>query len=230
MYDLARSSLHNLLSFNRLQCLILNNIESKCLKDLFDQLSALLSLSSLVIATIDHHPNRANIYREVFRLRTLKYCKLSLAAWKTSESLPICVDEYSPIKYLSITNSVYLHELDGLLSYVPQLCRLSLNLCTDNRRPRTQRCPHVYHQLTHISIRLGALIFDRLEQIIRELFPMTKVLRLTVLSYVDRTDVNGKMWKQLITCHLPKLQTFNIRREMVVGHGTVQLSVEDLIN
>lgn len=230
MYDLAFSSIHKLLPFNRLKCLILNNIESNCLENFLSQLSSLTSLASLAIATIDHDSNRAHIYREVFRLRTLKYCKLSLSAWKASESLSMCVDECSSIEYLIITNSVYLHELDGLLSYVPQLRRLSLNLSTDNRRPRTQRCPHVYYQLTYLSIRLGALIFDRLEEIIRELFPMTEVLRLTVLSYVERTDVNGNMWKQLITCHLPKLQMFNIRREVTIGHGTAQLNIEDLIS
>ena len=131
---------------------------------------------------------------------------------------------------MTITNSVYLHELDGLLSYVPQVRRLSLNLSTDNRRPRTQRCLDICQHLTYISVRLGALIFDRLEEIIRELFPMIEVLRLIVLSYVDQTDVNGHMWKQLITVHLPKLQIFDIQREVGVGHGTVRLNVNDLIN
>ena len=230
MYDLALSPLCKILPFNRLECLILNNIESKCLENLLDHFSSLSSLSTLVITTTGYDSNKAKIYREIFRLRALKYCKLSLSTWRTSESLPISVDEYSPIEHLTITNSVYLHELDGLLSYVPQVRRLSLNLSTDNRRPRTQRCLDICQHLTYISVRLGALIFDRLEEIIRELFPMIEVLRLIVLSYVDQTDVNGHMWKQLITVHLPKLQIFDIQREVGVGHDTVRLNVNDLIN
>ncbi|CAF2153987.1 unnamed protein product [Rotaria magnacalcarata] len=56
----------------------------------------------------------------------LKYCKISFNNYLLTESpLNISIDEYSPIEHLIINNEFDIDKLAVLLSYIPQLRRLS---------------------------------------------------------------------------------------------------------
>ena len=232
MYDCVVSSLERLLAFNRIQCLILENIQFECLKNLLDQPFSLSLLSSLVITSNDI-PNKVNIYRQIFRLPALKYCKLFFKGWNASGSLPTCVDEYSPIEHLVIKNSIDLYEFDSLLSYVPHLRRVSLDLYANYQkiRSRTQKFPFVCKQLTHISLRLsGGIKFHFFEDIIRELFPMVEVLHLTLPCYFDRLYANAHKWEQLISSHLSYLRIFDIQCRLPAAYDITPLTIDALMN
>ena len=232
MYDYVLSSLKNLLTFNRIECLILDNIESKCLENLLHQLLSLTQLSSLTITTTEDVRNRSDIYRGIFSLRALKFCKLSLPASSVYDALPICVSEYSPIEHLIIKKVTYLHQLHSLLSYVPHLCRVSLNLNESRLKKRsTKRCPFICKQLTHISLGLSHSVeFAIFEEIIRELFSMTEVFHLTLLTDWDEPYANANKWEQLITTHLPHLRIFDINFHFDSAYDITPLTVDTPMN
>ncbi|CAF3643583.1 unnamed protein product [Rotaria sordida] len=117
---------HKILKFRRLETLILDNIESYCLENLLYQLTSSPFLSSLIITSvIDNVINKNTIYRQIFRLPALKYCKLSLKGSVHPDPLPVATNEYSPVEHLIINNTVRCEQLNSLISYVPQLRRLS---------------------------------------------------------------------------------------------------------
>ena len=185
MYDYVLSSISKLSKFQQLETLILDNIESKYFEYVLNQLRRLSLLSSLVISSINTVKNKYIIYRQVFGLPTLQYCKLSLSGWSDSELLPISTNEYSLIEHLIITSNIEMRELDKLLSYVPQLRRLSVHSFTLTCLSRTKLCPFVLNYLTHISFNESPLRFRYFEQIIIDLFPMIQVLYLTLNCHVD---------------------------------------------
>jgi hypothetical protein len=230
MYDLTLSSIFKLSEFQRLKTLILHNIESKCLENLLDQLPSLSLLSSLVITSVDIVKNKNNIYRQIFRLSALKYCKLSLLGWTTSESLPVSTNEYSSIEHLIITNYMYIHQLDNFLSYVPQLRRLSFHLQQDTWQERTKICPFVLNNLTHISFRLDSIKFDQFEQLVTDLFPMIQVLHLTSAYHAGRAYLDIEKWEQLIISHKLNLRIFDIQLDISIGDNDDQLRLETQIN
>ena len=177
IHDFVLPSLDRILPLNRVGRLILKNIEFKCLENLFNRLLSLSQLSSLTITTADDAQENSNTYQLIFRLPALKYCKLSLLGYNRTKSLPICTNEYSPIEHLIITNVIPLEEeFDGLLSYVPRLRRLSLQLA-DSPLMRKPKHSLICKQLTHISLQLGSSIkFDTFQEVVREIFPMIEVL------------------------------------------------------
>jgi hypothetical protein len=128
MYDDRAFSLFRITSnFCRLETVIFDNIESDYLDHFLHQLTSLSSLSSLTITTADNVEDKIHIYREIFRLPALKYCKLSLGERIGSNLLSFATNEYSPIEHFIIENGIHIDQLDSLLSYVPRLRRLSLH-------------------------------------------------------------------------------------------------------
>ena len=232
MYDAVLSSLKKLLPFNRIENLIVNNIECFRLDNLLSQLSSSSSLSSLIITTVDNIQDKAKIYQKIFRLPALKYCKLSLSGWRSSSSLPNSGDECSPIEYLIITNSIYMHELDSLLSYVPQLRRLSLYLSESNSSMQTQGYSFVSNQLTHIDLRIEYVQFGAFAELVKK-FPTTiEVMCLTLTGYIrsEPTYTDANKWEQLIASYLPKLRIFDIQCDFSIYTDNFLLNMEEQLN
>jgi hypothetical protein len=214
IYDLVPSPVTILSEFLRLERLSLNNIESKYLKQLLLQLISLPSLSSLTIRSADHVKNPNTIYQQIFRVPTLKYCKVSLPPGRTTdEPLPISTNEYSSIEHLIIENKICLDHLDSLLSYVPQLRRFSIQLLEDSWKKRTKVSSLVFNHLTHISLQLDHIIFNQFEQLIVDLFPFVEVLRISIKNNRDTAYMDKKRWEQLILSHMTNLRIFDFRHE-----------------
>ena len=230
MYDSVLFSPEKLSAFNRIECLILDNIEFDCLEYLLNQLLSLSQLSSSTV-TARGVFDWTKIYGQICHLRVLKYCKLSVSARRTAQSLPLCVNECSPIEYLIITHGTDLNELDRLLLYIPHLRRASLYLTGGRGNLRTERCAFVYKQLTHISVRLSYSIkFNSFEKIIRELFPIVEVLRLILSEYFGQLYATVRKWEQLITTHLPYLQIFDIQYRLSAVYHTTALTADTRMN
>jgi hypothetical protein len=230
IYDFVFSSNYKLSEFYRVETLILHNIDSYYLDNLLDQLSSLSLLSSLVITSVDSVRNKNTIYHQIFRLPALKYCKLSLLGWTASESLPVNTNEYSSIEHLIITNSMYLYQLDSLLSYVPQLRRLSFNLQDDTWHKRTKICPFSLNQLTHVYFKLDYIKLDIFEQVVMDFFSTVQVLRLTLDYNADPAYMDANKWKQLIIYHIPNLRIFDVQFDFSANNNDYQLRIETRIN
>ncbi|CAF0910230.1 unnamed protein product [Rotaria sordida] len=128
-----------------------------------------------------------NLYHQIFRLPVLKYCKLLCKHYVLHRSLPVATNEYSPIECLVIKHRLQLHEVNALLSYVPQLRRLSLH-CEPRSSDTRIVSPSIYlNHLTHISLNIQYCPFNQLESIMESLFHQVQILYISVWSDDDGT-------------------------------------------
>ena len=213
--------------FTLLQAFAIHGIESKYLENLLNALLSLPNLSTLVIICKRHHvPNRSYLYKQIFRLSALKYCKLSLSLPKFFEYVhregsdriqPILygndgTSAFSPITHLIIEDTIVLDEFSALLSYVPQLRHLSIKrLCTSgNSQPNI--APIVSQQLTHVSLDLGNVYFDVFELLMKNILHKVHVLHASTPA--DQTYLSASRWESLIPLHMPYLRIFNIKQRV----------------
>ena len=217
MYDVIFSSIGKLSRFARIETLILNNIAKECFEVLLDQFASLSFLSALVITLADELMDRNHIYRRIFRLPALKYCKLSLIEYyKDDKPLPICTDEYScSIEHLVITNVIYYRQIDGLLSYLPHLRCLSLHLPSYGLDERIEVCHFALNSLTHVSFQLDSMSFNHFAQQIIDLrIHNLRVVYLTSNDVTSRDLCNADQWQKLILIHMPNLRIFDVQFDM----------------
>ncbi|CAF1090391.1 unnamed protein product [Adineta steineri] len=203
--DRIFSSLSN---FTQLKTLIIHGTEFQ-LTNLLNYIAVLPNLSSLVIILIDQVQQINKLYHQIFRLPVLNYCKISLLKESIqSEPLPIETKEFSSIKHLVIENPLHIDELNALLSYVPQLCRLSIHQL--NRSCKIPKEPYstILKHLTHISLFIGNMTFDDFELWIETISNQLKVLHISIKFDINFLDANR--WEKLIESHMPCLQIFDI--------------------
>ncbi|CAF1366204.1 unnamed protein product [Rotaria sp. Silwood1] len=174
--DVIFSPIRIVSKLTRLQALHINNIQSEYVEKLLKYLVSLSCLSSLIIIVIDCVENKNQLYRRIFRLPVLKYCKITMTKFVESEPLSIAINKYSSIEHLVINNGCYLHELISLLSYIPQLRRLSLRDLYGTFIEQTKSHSIVFNYLTHISINKTNMTFDELELLIKNHFPQIQSL------------------------------------------------------
>ncbi|CAF4039038.1 unnamed protein product [Adineta steineri] len=206
--------------FIHLQTFIIEDIESKYLENLLNDLLLLPNLSTLVIMCKHHYvSNRNNLYKQIFRLSTLKYCKLSLNPGKMFEyvsregsdriSPNTETNRFSPITHLVIEDTIVLYELSALLSHVPRLRHLSINrLCTSRLDVQPNICPIVSQKLTHVYLHLGNVYFDVFELLIKNILHQVQVLHISTPA--DPKYLIANRWKSLILFYMPYLQIFDI--------------------
>lgn len=102
IYALAVLPLYEISNFVRVETLILNNMKSERLESLLSQMAALSLLTALVITTVDDVLHKNEIYRRIFRLPALKYCKLTVQGLYTAGLSPIAIDECSSMEHLHL--------------------------------------------------------------------------------------------------------------------------------
>jgi hypothetical protein len=192
----------------QLRTLIIENIQSKYLENLLNDLFVLPHLSSLVIICNSYVPNRNTVYQQIFRLSALKYCKLSIHAPYPPEQLSIATNQFSPIVHLVIKDSINLNELSCLLSHVPQLHRLSIDNQVQYYNRQRNVWSNVSANLTHVYLNLEDVYFDKFEPLIKNLFRQLQIL--SILTSADRSYLDANRWKQLILSHMPYLRIFDI--------------------
>jgi len=191
-----------------LHTFIIKDIQLKYIENLLNDLFVLPNLSSLVIDCREYVSNRTNLYKQIFRLSALKYCKLSLKTLNQFESLPVETNEFSPITHLVIEDIISVNELYALLSYVPQIHRLSINQLTTSKYVQEDVSPIVSKQLTRVSLDLGNVTFDNFVPLIKNLFHEVQVLHISTPA--DRTYIIADRWEFLILSYMPYLRVFDI--------------------
>ncbi|CAF4818866.1 unnamed protein product [Rotaria sp. Silwood1] len=171
------------LSFNHLESLIVEYLESDIFISFLTNLAYLPYLSSLSMKTWNIYANLNDIYRVIFALPTLRYGKFSLCRDDSPISLPMTTNQQlSTIEHLVISHSCKFNELFTILSYTSQHCRLSFM--------------DAYDDDTNIGIMSPITIYSKL-----------KVLHITIRS--DNIDyLDSIRWKKLILEYLPQLEKF----------------------
>jgi hypothetical protein len=198
------------LAFTRLEKLTLHNIISILLEQVLTHFISSSCLLSLDITCIDIVQDESNLYRQIFRLPRLKYCKLSCEHYVSHGLIPVATNEYSPIEYLVIKHQLQFHEMNALLSYVPQLRRLLISCESSSSDTQTVSSSIVLNHLTHLSLNIDDFLFDQVESIMKNLFHRVQVLHISIIATNDATYYDANRWKQLILSFLPYLRIFNI--------------------
>jgi hypothetical protein len=227
--DLNSTPFLKISNFVRIERFVIDNIESKYLQNVLSELVFLPVLSSMSITCIGDVRNTSAIYYKIFRLSALKYCKLSLEEEHHDEPLLIATNQYSPIEHLVIECYRYLPNLSSLLSYVPQIRRLSLNTVYMSWMRPTQLSAVVLNHLMHVSFRLHHIDFDQFEQLIGDRFLTIEVLRISIRYSSDPTYLIANRWKQLISFRMTNLRIFDIEVDVSVGNNDNQLPTETQI-
>ena len=206
IFDLDISPHHILSRFSRLKTLILENIELVQIENVFKDIVTLSNLSSLVIIPIE--PVRyVSPYPHLFRQPTLKYCKMAYyKLYHFNQSLCDTI-QYSSIEQLVIKNEIDTEDLVTLLSYVPQLRRLSFDYSKRINNSVLNR-PITLNYLTHLFLKINNISFNDFELLIKSLFRTIQVLHIS--AGVGEEYLNANRWEQLISSFMPFLRVFDI--------------------
>ncbi|CAF1586584.1 unnamed protein product, partial [Adineta steineri] len=154
----------------QLTTLILNKIEANYIEPIVNHLSSLPVLSSLTMISINKLIKKNNIYYKLFRLSKLKYCQISIGLLQCPKSLLAATNEFSAIEYLIINNGISIDPLIIILSYVPQLRRLSIHYLTESKYNRIKKDSINLNYLTNVSIRLLCVPFNQFETLMINYF------------------------------------------------------------
>ncbi|CAM4969866.1 unnamed protein product [Rotaria socialis] len=218
------SSPRILLQFIHLKQLVLDNIQMKYLRKIFDCLmhSPLPKLYSLSISIIDCIESLDILFVDLFNLSTLKYCKLKYETktYEISSFLNVIKSNSSPIEYLIINGRFPFIALNNLLCCLPQLHYLSINCLADSVGyiGRNKLSPIQLNYLKYVSLKLDCIRFYQVEEIFKNFFHYIHTLRLT--THNDENYLNAKQWEELIISYMPCLRIFDINHTNSVNYDT----------
>ncbi|CAF1179612.1 unnamed protein product [Rotaria sordida] len=208
--DLLFSPVRITSKFIRLETLIFDNIKSKYLLNILNHSKFLPNLSSLIIIPIDRCRNPNKIYQYIFCLPVLKYCRISLKEeYFNHFSLSISTNVTSHIQHLVIDHKFSLHNLNALLSYVPQLRCLIFHCLDGTHSNKSETFSCLSNNLTHVSINIKNVTFENFEIIVKNLFHQLETLHISTNN--DRIYVDANRWKQLILSFMPNIRIFDFQ-------------------
>jgi len=184
---------------------MINNIKSKYVNKLLNDLTSLSNLSSLTIILGDLIEDENIFYQSIFRLPVLKYCKISFNV-RVKCTLAFTTNKFSPIEHLIINNDCDYDQFIAILSYVPQLRRLH---CHSLSRLSNTDKTIILKYLTYLEIELKNLSFSEFEQCIINLFPQLEVLYVSRNADVGYLDAHK--WKRLTSSHLRNLRILDVQ-------------------
>ncbi|CAF4973866.1 unnamed protein product, partial [Rotaria sp. Silwood1] len=198
-------------SLTALESLRIYDIEPIRLISLLINLASLPRLFSLSIKTSNTYENLNDIYRLIFTLPTLKWCRFIFDRKNSSFSLPMAINkQQSTIEYLSIHHHCTLNELYTIISYTPQLRRLKLCHKLEIDSNIRTISPIILANLTNVSIYMHHVKFDEFEIFIRKICSTLKILHINIYSQ-DIAFLDAYQWEKLILKSLPQLEKFYLR-------------------
>ncbi|CAF1360040.1 unnamed protein product [Rotaria sordida] len=200
-------------SFNRLQSIVLKDVEAHNSLFVFSCLKLLPHLVSLTMSmTIPWFYNLNHIYRTILSFPALKYNKLSLPPISQCNNpnifIPVTINEkLNTIEYLVIDHHCAFFELYSLIYHTPQLRYLICRRILKRSDRLANEKPIMLPNLTHISIDICVKSPDHLGLFMTKLFAPVQALRIKYHRNTDHLDDNG--WEQLIRTNLPYLRRFH---------------------
>ncbi|CAF5039801.1 unnamed protein product, partial [Rotaria sp. Silwood1] len=196
-------------SFDRLESIVFKDISSDALLPVLSNLSSLPHLSSLTIETSDVKEKINEIYQLIFVLPKLKYYRIVSSDRHHSITLPMAINnQFSSIEYLVIDHYCSLNEHTSLLSYTPQLRRLTFYKTKPNNDSNITILPSIIlDNLKSIYLDLCRTKFNELEIFMTtKIFPNLKSL--CICGSKDITFLHAYRWEQLILNYFPLLEKF----------------------
>ncbi|CAF0897214.1 unnamed protein product [Adineta steineri] len=209
--DIILSSQDNISKLTRLETLILTNISSSYLR-ILQYLINLPKLSSLIIIYHGYTDiDQGEVYHQIFQLPFLKYFNVlwGMAFTDIVSSLPFTINKYSSIEHLVIKNGIQLDTLYVILSYVPQIRRLSISRLLEPEKRQNITFSITLNHLTYISLKLAPFDFHDFELLAKDLFHNLQVLHLYASHEITYLDANR--WQNLILSHIPNLIIFDFQ-------------------
>jgi hypothetical protein len=206
-------------NLSRLETLIIDNIESYYIEGIVNSLFSLPVLSSLTIRSIDHIKNQNDIYQKIFHLPVLKYCQVSLETLRNRHPLAVAMNKFSPIEHLIINNKVSLGQINSLLSYVPQLRRISFGNLDERKNSQLHMGSIALKYLTHVSLKLHSVAFNDFELLVRDICHQVQVLHIAVYDDYHRAIeyLTANRWERLISTHMPNLCIFDFHYDCYIS-------------
>ncbi|CAF0768115.1 unnamed protein product [Adineta ricciae] len=206
--------LNDLSAFVRLESLVLHEIEAERVLPLLTNLKHLPQLYSLSLSNLGKIKDPNTLHQLIFNLPVLKYCNTTLKWTEMQFTLTRCLNPISKIQCFISRSDFDPNILGILLSYMPQLVRLSIST-----KPFIQTLvswqPIVLTNLTYFHLD-HSMDFDSFEMLMSDFFHELKVLRISQNSDVDY--LNAKRWQTLITTHLPRLEKFDLQHISEIPH------------
>jgi hypothetical protein len=160
----------------------------------------------------------------IFALPVLQYCNTSFDWQAERFALPIFLDTNTAIQHLVIDGPYNLTDVGCLLSYMPQLVRLSCHRLLEESNTQSE-ISITLPNLTHLHLNLS-MSFDQFQQLISNFYHRLEVLRISVLPvsgsnnvFADVEDggdhlntdyLHADQWQQLISIHMPRLRFFDL--------------------
>jgi hypothetical protein len=206
--DFFSSSTEDISKCSALQSLVLDDIESFCLENLLNRLYSLSNLSSLTIH-FGNDSDKINICHLIFRLPSLKYCKISFDDTIRLKPASLPTDVSSSIEHLVIIGRCYFIQLNAFLSYLPQLRRLLVNGLIGIDNQWNKNCSLVLNNLTSVSLTFKSIVLHCFEKFVKDHFHQVQVLYISINTILNNS--NGNDWEQLILSHLPYLRIFDLQ-------------------
>jgi hypothetical protein len=199
----------NDLSFDHLESLILNVTTKEKLEPLLKQLNSLPRLFALVIDIKGSSENLGNIYKSIFQLPSLKYCKVSYNECQKSSFLSIALNKpISPIECLVIDHSCTFEDLIIILPCTPELRRLTCTNVSKSSQIIAKIAAISLSKLIKISIGSCYALFTDFERFIIKISPQLQVL--SINTYGDMNYMDSRQWEKFILQYTPNLHKFEL--------------------
>jgi hypothetical protein len=187
-FDIVFSPPRMISEFIRLETLILDNINTNSLYEIFQELMSLTNLHSLTLNIAEYVDSLIEVFSKVFLLSKLKFCKIKYRIKTDYNPLPNCLS-ISPIEHLIINARFPLNSLYNLIDCIPKLRRLSVNYLIHSSANEHESCPlHLAENLKHISLKLDLINLNTFEKIIKNFFGNLEVLTISTKydeAYLD---------------------------------------------
>ncbi|CAF0981059.1 unnamed protein product [Adineta steineri] len=197
-------------SFERLESLIIKNIEGDLLISVLINLISLSRLFSLTIQLNNKVVNLNHVYQLIFVLPALKYNKLTIGGDEHLILLSMATNkQLSTIECLIIENHLTFNELFTIISYTPKLYRLHFHHTYKRDKSIKRMLPMTLSNLTYLSICISVK-FNHFEIFIRKIHSKLKYLSVNISSK-DITFLDAYRWEELILQNLPQLEKLSFQ-------------------
>ncbi|CAF0924459.1 unnamed protein product [Adineta ricciae] len=208
--DLIFSPPLSICRFMQLKTLILEQFDSKYMKNVLQHLIQLPKLESLKISFVDLFPLLpAVLFQLIFQLSKLKSCQVTYRTKFDSISPPIYLPRATStsIESLTINNRFSIESLFDLYRFVPQLRYLSINsLAGYPPFMGFQRESLLLKHLKTLSLKIDDVQFGTFAQLMKSFFSNIEILHLEAnhSSYLHLDQ-----WQDLILSSMPNLRIFD---------------------
>ena len=194
--------------FLGLETLIFDNIDTKYLNNIFNQLIHLPKLHSLVLNLVDCIQGSNKLFFNILRLPKLKYLKLTYQT-KTLKSTPVSFDKChtSPIEHLIMNCRFQIDSFSNLLCCLPKLRRLSIDCLIETNNTNIALNPILLKDLKYVTLNLGTVCFNGFEKLVKDFFQSIEVLHVTTRS--DPLYLDAQRWEELILSSMSNLRVFD---------------------